>query len=110
MRFLGLALLVVVTASCKQTAPKGGQSESPRTPATAAAQGEGKSDEAGEEGRAEDPPDCAAGGAVWDGKLSCLYEVGGCCYDNPAQACAAGGCDTERCQVVESAPAGVYCE
>jgi hypothetical protein len=58
----------------------------------------------------EKPVECAATGRVWEGRLgSCLYEHGGCCYDTPAAACSAAGCPEERCRILESSPAQLYC-
>src|SRR5690606_259705 len=57
-----------------------------------------------------EPGSCADGGRLWDGKPDdCTYEHGGCCYDAPAQACAAAGCAEGQCVVLESHPAQIRC-
>lgn len=57
-----------------------------------------------------EPGTCAEGGRLWDGKLGdCSYEHGGCCYDSAASACAAAGCASDRCNVMESYPAQIAC-
>lgn len=53
---------------------------------------------------------CKAGGTTWNGKHEgCLYEVAGCCYPDAAAACTAAGCESDGCQILESAPAQVVC-
>lgn len=54
-------------------------------------------------------PVCHDGGRSWDGDAECLYEFAGCCYDGPAQACAAASCPIEQCQIIEMHPAAVHC-
>lgn len=54
-------------------------------------------------------PACDEGGRIWDGTAECLYEVEGCCYDGPAEACAAASCPVDQCQIIEMHPAAVHC-
>lgn len=57
-----------------------------------------------------EPKPCAEGGRLWSGTMGdCSYEHAGCCYDSAATACAAAGCDADRCNVLESYPAQIVC-
>jgi hypothetical protein len=100
---LGLVLsLVACRAEPSASAPGHGEDTGTAPPNRSAASGGGVV--------AEDaPPDCGDG-RVWDGKLTgCLYEHGGCCYDTPEAACRAAGCTNDRCRILESSPAQLYC-
>jgi hypothetical protein len=99
-------LLVALAGGCtRQAAP----SPPPSTPTQPAAPDETLPPPAVEVPPA-DPGPCAADGRLWDGKpQDCSYEHAGCCYGSAATACAAAGCSTEECQVLESYPAQIRC-
>jgi hypothetical protein len=89
------------TASAADLVPQPGEVEAPAVGTSSDDRGGGAT-EAG----------CASwGGRLWEGRAAgCLYEVSGCCYDTPAQACAAAGCEEDGCRVMEVIPAQIRCD
>jgi hypothetical protein len=50
------------------------------------------------------------GGWRWKGKRDdCFFVVKNKCFDNQAEACAAAGCDEDRCKLTGGGPAKVSC-
>ena len=50
------------------------------------------------------------GGWRWKGKRDdCFFVVKNKCFDNQADACAAAGCDEDRCKLTGGGPAKVSC-
>lgn len=95
-------VLVLAVVGCK----KGGSTTTPEDPVTSP---EPTSVEPAQREDPNAPPKCTEKGRVWDGHHEgCLYEVRGCCYDAPQDACEAAGCP-EDCQILESAPAQIAC-
>lgn len=106
MTRLVLVAAILATTACK----------SERTTATPPEQPTDDTPESASPGQGEEPIEpepeevCASGGRKWDGKPEgCPYEVARCCYDSPAQACAAAKCPESRCQILESYPAQIAC-
>jgi hypothetical protein len=101
IRRVALAVLLLATVACK----KGGATTSPDDPVASPPAGETPDEPADPNA----PPKCTEAGRVWDGHHEgCLYEVGGCCYDGPEDACEAAGC-AKDCQILESSPAQIAC-
>jgi len=75
-----------------------------------AAHAESSEDAVVEPPERSEPGACRAGGAPWAGlREGCLYEVAGCCYGTPEDACAAAACEAQVCQVIETVPAQIVC-
>ena len=101
VRRLALGLVVLAMVGCK----KPGATTNPDDPVASPPVEEPEPEPADPNA----PPKCTEKGRVWDGHHDgCLYEVAGCCYDTPEDACAAAGC-ADDCQVLESAPAQIAC-
>lgn len=103
-RALGL-LVAIGLVACKPAAPTQPPDTPPEPePDATATPGEPDAKDPGA------PPTCADEGTPWDGKPgTCLYEHGGCCYPTPEAMCAAAGCETAHCLVMESSPAQARC-
>lgn len=41
---------------------------------------------------------------------NCPYRVSDACYDTSDAACAAAGCEPDRCRILESYPAQIRCD
>ncbi len=98
--------LLVGLAGCKGERTTAAPPEQPDTEPTSTT----PPSDLGDAAEVDPPTVCASGGTPWDGRLQdCPYEVGRCCYESPAQACAAATCPESRCQVLESYPAQIAC-
>ena len=110
-RCIVVAVLTLV-AGCRppgQTSEPGGDSGPTQAATDTETTSESNDGETTPDGRPK--PRCNQDGRVWDGHHpGCLYEVAGCCYDDPAAACNAAGCSDASCRVMEVSPAQIVCE
>jgi hypothetical protein len=100
------AVAALLGAAACASGPRADAANAPAEPAPHAAASSASAPETPVSTPTADEPDA---GEVDETPKDCNFRVKGFCFKTDEEACAAAGCDVDRCLILESHPAQVKC-